>query len=154
MGYWSFAGGSEGAFEDARGEGPTIKAYDLYENQALLRPSDTVAGPNGTPDSALYFDGDNDFAFLDHDPAFSVTQGTIAMWVRWVFIRFKRSIMRNEVSQASGSALCIVDRFFGYPMPKILANVVGDVVFAQLERHVFDVVATRKECIAEVPVNA
>ncbi len=82
IGYWSFADGVDGAFADARGEGPAIKAYELYENQALIRDADTTDGPGGLPDGALYFDGEDDFAFMAHDASYQVTQGTIAMWVR------------------------------------------------------------------------
>lgn len=82
LGFWSFGNGAEGAYADLRGEGGTVKTYDLYENQALLRTDDAVDGPDGTPGGAMYFDGENDFAFLDHDPSMNVTQGTIAMWVR------------------------------------------------------------------------
>ena len=82
IGYWSFADGMDGAFNDARGDGPAIKAYTLDENAALLRTNDTTEGPGALPDGALYFDGEDDFAYLAHDPSFQVTQGTVAMWVR------------------------------------------------------------------------
>ncbi|MEM9432361.1 MAG: LamG-like jellyroll fold domain-containing protein [Pseudomonadota bacterium] len=82
LGYWTLGAGEDGAFADQTGSGGSIKAYSLDENAAILRTDDTVEGPGGTPGSALYFDGENDFAFLDHDASMSVTQGTIAMWVR------------------------------------------------------------------------
>lgn len=81
LGFWSFGNGVDGAYDDLRGGG-TVKAYTLYENQALLRTDGAVDGPDGTPGSALYFNGEDSFAFLDHDPSMNVTQGTIAMWVR------------------------------------------------------------------------
>ncbi|MEM8789984.1 MAG: LamG-like jellyroll fold domain-containing protein [Pseudomonadota bacterium] len=77
---WDFASMSEGATEDAKG-GPTAKAYTLYENQALLRTDGLVEGPDGTL-SALSFNGEDEFAYIPHDPKFQFSQGTIAMWVK------------------------------------------------------------------------
>ncbi len=82
LGYWTMAGGADGAFGDERGEMPEIKAYTLYENQAILRTDGATDGPDGTPNSALYFDGEDDFAYMENDPAFQVTQGTISAWIR------------------------------------------------------------------------
>jgi len=82
LGYWTLGDGEDGAFGDQTGNGEAIKAYTLDENAAILRTDGTTEGPDGTPGGALYFDGEDDFAFLDHDPSMSVTQGTIAMWVR------------------------------------------------------------------------
>ena len=82
LGFWSFANGVDGAYDDLRGEGGAVKAYTLYENQALLNTSASTDGPDGTPNGALYFNGEDSFAFLDHDASMSFTQGTIAMWVR------------------------------------------------------------------------
>lgn len=82
LGFWSFANGEDGAYDDLRGEGGDVKAFTLYENQALLNTNASSEGPDGTPDSALYFNGEDSFAFLEHDPTMTVTQGTIAMWVR------------------------------------------------------------------------
>ena len=82
LGYWSFSGGVDGAYANGRGEGNDVKAYTLYENQALLRTDGETTGPGAAGGGALTFDGEDDFAFLEHDPAFQVTQGTIAMWVR------------------------------------------------------------------------
>ncbi|MCY4333875.1 MAG: hypothetical protein OXC60_04280 [Litoreibacter sp.] len=82
LGYWTLGAGDDGAFVDQTGAGEAIKAYSLDENAALLRTDGTTDGPDGSPGGALSFDGENDFAFLNHDPAMSVTQGTIALWVR------------------------------------------------------------------------
>ncbi|MDD9922479.1 MAG: hypothetical protein OXQ92_09415, partial [Boseongicola sp.] len=82
LGFWSFGNGVEGAYDDLRGEGGDVKAYTLYENQALLNTNASTDGPNGEPNGALYFNGEDSFAFLEHDPSMTVTQGTIAMWVR------------------------------------------------------------------------
>lgn len=82
LGYWSFANGADGAYDDLRGEGGTVKAYTLYENQALLRTDGATEGHDGEAGGALYFNGKDGFAFLDHDPSMNFTQGTIAMWVR------------------------------------------------------------------------
>jgi Ca2+-binding RTX toxin-like protein len=82
IGYWSFADGADGAYADARGEGPSIKAYTLDENQALLRTDGATDGPGGVAGGALEFNGEDEFAFLSHDGDHQITQGTIAMWVR------------------------------------------------------------------------
>ncbi|MEM8630706.1 MAG: LamG-like jellyroll fold domain-containing protein, partial [Pseudomonadota bacterium] len=82
LGYWTLGDGSEGTFAGQTGSLQTIAAFALVENAAVLRTDDSTAGPDGTPDSALYFDGEADFAYLDHDPSMAITQGTIAMWVR------------------------------------------------------------------------
>ena len=83
LGYWSLGNGVDGAYADLRGDGgAAIKSYTLFENQALLNTEASTEGPDGTPDGALYFNGEDSFAFLAHDPEMSVTQGTIAMWVR------------------------------------------------------------------------
>ncbi|MEM6422407.1 MAG: hypothetical protein AAF698_07440, partial [Pseudomonadota bacterium] len=82
LGYWSLAAGDNGAYADGRGERGDIKTYTLYENQALLNTAASTTGPDGTPDSAIYFNGEDSFAYLEHDPAYQVTQGTIALWVR------------------------------------------------------------------------
>ena len=81
LGVWALGAGGGAAFADARGALGDVKAYTLYENQARLRSGDETDGPRpGTP--ALAFDGETDFAYLAHDDAFEVTQGTIALWVR------------------------------------------------------------------------
>ena len=81
LGVWALGEGPDGATRDGRGEGPAAKAYTLWQNQALPRTDASVEGPRpGTP--ALSFDGEDDFAYLPHDPAFEVTQGTIALWLR------------------------------------------------------------------------
>ncbi|MEM8730969.1 MAG: LamG-like jellyroll fold domain-containing protein [Pseudomonadota bacterium] len=72
---------ADGAYADARG-GPTAKAYRLYENQALLRTDGLTTGPDNVAVNALEFDGEHDFAFIDHADNMVVTQGTIAFFVR------------------------------------------------------------------------
>ncbi|MEM9063140.1 MAG: LamG-like jellyroll fold domain-containing protein [Pseudomonadota bacterium] len=83
LGYYSFTdtGAADGAYEDARG-GPTAKAYTIYENRALLRTDGLTTGPDGSTMNALEFNGEDEFAFIKHDPVMSVTQGTISIWVR------------------------------------------------------------------------
>ncbi|MCV6591684.1 MAG: hypothetical protein OIF48_01935 [Silicimonas sp.] len=82
LGFWSLGNGDEGAYADLRDDGgAAVKAYTLYENQALLNTEATTEGPRDG-ETALYFNGDNSFAFLDHDPETAITQGTIALWVR------------------------------------------------------------------------
>ncbi len=81
LGFWNLGDSDQGAYGDARGELDSIKSYTLYERQALLRTEDTEAGPRpGT--TALTFNGEDQFAYLDHEDAFIISQGTIALWVR------------------------------------------------------------------------
>ena len=83
LGFWTFGAGSDGAYgDDSANGGNEIKAYTLYENQAIIRTDGTVDGPPNGSGQALQFDGEDDFAFMDHDPAMSVTQGTIAFWAK------------------------------------------------------------------------
>ena len=80
-GFWKLGDGDQGAYADARDELGAVKAYTLYERQALLRTDDTTDGPrDGT--KALTFNGEDQFAYLYHEDAFIMTQGTIALWVR------------------------------------------------------------------------
>lgn len=81
LGFWSFADEGDGSFSNARKE-PDARAYTLHENQALLRTDGAVEGPGGTPGGALHFDGESDFAFIDHDEAYQFSQGTVALWIR------------------------------------------------------------------------
>ena len=97
LGYWSFADGGDGSFDDARG-GPQARAHEVYENQARLRQSDLVDGPDGTPNGALNFNGKTDFAFIDHDPAYQVSQGTIAVWVKPENFNSKATILSKDQS--------------------------------------------------------
>ncbi|MEM9249081.1 MAG: LamG-like jellyroll fold domain-containing protein, partial [Pseudomonadota bacterium] len=81
LGVWALGADGDGSYEDGRGALEPVRAYTLYENQAVLRTGDTTEGPRpGT--SALTFNGEDQFAFLPHDDAFEVTQGTVALWVR------------------------------------------------------------------------
>ncbi len=83
LGFWSFGDGVDGTYgDDSANAGNAIKSYTLYENQALLRTDGTVDGPPNGSGQALYFNGEDDYAFMDHDPSMSTTQGTIAFWVR------------------------------------------------------------------------
>ncbi|MEM1074698.1 MAG: LamG-like jellyroll fold domain-containing protein [Pseudomonadota bacterium] len=81
LGFWNLGEGDQGAYADARGALGAVKAYTLYERQALLRTDDTTDGPR-PGSTALTFNGDDQFAYLNHDDAFIITQGTIALWVR------------------------------------------------------------------------
>ncbi|MEM9811640.1 MAG: LamG-like jellyroll fold domain-containing protein [Pseudomonadota bacterium] len=81
VGYWSFADDGTGSFADARGNS-TAKAYTLWENQALLR-TDGVSTDGPLPGvTALEFNGEDQFAFIESHQNHQVTQGTIALWVR------------------------------------------------------------------------
>lgn len=83
LGFWSFDGGVDGAHSDeTQGDGGSVKAYTLWENQALINSDSVTEGPRGPGSEAMYFNGEDSFAYLAHDPAMNITQGTIAMWVR------------------------------------------------------------------------
>ena len=90
IGFWRFDDVEDGVAADSRG-GPDAVAYELYENQATPRlsgaetdgPTDGEGAPHtGASTGALTFDGEGDFAVISHDPAFQISQGTIALWVR------------------------------------------------------------------------
>ena len=82
LAFWSFADGAGNEFSDARG-GPSAFAFTQEEGLAVPAPTSPVRpGPDGTPDAALEFNGENSFGFIAHDEAFEVTQGTIALWVQ------------------------------------------------------------------------
>ncbi|MEM9148048.1 MAG: LamG-like jellyroll fold domain-containing protein, partial [Pseudomonadota bacterium] len=76
---WSFSG-SDGVYDDAKG-GPEARAYTLYENQALLRTDGVVAGPSGAMD-ALSFNGEDQYAFIQHDKSVQISQGTFSIWAK------------------------------------------------------------------------
>ena len=80
LSFYSFANASGASFADLRG-GPSVTAYvdsgETATEQVTLR-----AGPDGSPNSALEFNGENSFAYLEHSPAWEVTQGTIALWIQ------------------------------------------------------------------------
>ncbi|MEM9426344.1 MAG: LamG-like jellyroll fold domain-containing protein [Pseudomonadota bacterium] len=87
LGFWTFDNAVDGSYADARDDGGAdVKAYTLYENGAMLNTEastgDLATGPDGTPNSALYFNGEDSFAFLEHESEMAFTQGTVAMWVR------------------------------------------------------------------------
>ena len=82
LAFWSFDDGVQGLFQDARG-GPQAAAYRLLENQAVLQTTTpTRTGPDGTPDTALAFNGEDSFAFIDHHADLQVTQGTVSLWLQ------------------------------------------------------------------------
>ncbi|MEM7742698.1 MAG: LamG-like jellyroll fold domain-containing protein [Pseudomonadota bacterium] len=79
LAHWDFAG-PDGAYADNQG-GQVAKAYTLYENQARLRTDGVVEGPDGAL-NALSFNGEDEFAFIAHDPDYQITQGSITLWVQ------------------------------------------------------------------------
>ncbi|MGR3514751.1 MAG: LamG-like jellyroll fold domain-containing protein [Paracoccaceae bacterium] len=82
LGFWSLDNGVDGTYADGRDDGGAeIKAYTLYENAALLNTDATTEGPRDGS-TALYFNGEDSFAFLEHEDEMAFTQGTVAMWVR------------------------------------------------------------------------
>ncbi|MEM6538889.1 MAG: LamG-like jellyroll fold domain-containing protein [Pseudomonadota bacterium] len=82
LGYWSLDNGIDGSYADGRDDGgASIKAYTLDENQALLNTEAVTDGPRDGS-TALYFNGEDSFAFLEHEAEMAFTQGTVAMWVR------------------------------------------------------------------------
>lgn len=87
---WRFDDAADGVAADAFG-GPDAIAYRLYENQALPRlngaddrgPTDEEnVAISGASERALTFDGERDFAFIQHHAAHQISQGTIALWAR------------------------------------------------------------------------
>ncbi len=83
LGFWSFDNGEDGIYADARDDGgAAVRSYTLYENQAMVNTEASTEGPDGTPNGALYFNGEDSFAFLEHEDEMAFTQGTITMWVR------------------------------------------------------------------------
>lgn len=97
LGFWSFGNGLEGAYNDLRDEGGEVKAFTLYENQAMLNTGAVTDGPRDGS-TALYFNGEDSFAFLDHDSSMTFTQGTIAMWVRPDDIEEKSMFVTKDAS--------------------------------------------------------
>lgn len=82
LAFWAFDGGLDGRFDDARG-GPAAGAWRVLDGTAVANTAPTLrAGPDGTPGAALAFDGESTFAFIGHDPAMEITQGTIALWIQ------------------------------------------------------------------------
>ena len=82
LAYWSFDTFLAGLYEDAKG-GPSASVYQLANNTAVpVTTGVTRTGPDGTPDSALQFNGEDTFAFINHDPSMEVTQGTVSVWVQ------------------------------------------------------------------------
>ena len=82
LAFWSFDNFIAGIYQDARG-GPTASVYQLQNNTAIpISNGVTRPGPDGSPDSALVFNGQDTFAFIEHSPAMEVTQGTVALWVQ------------------------------------------------------------------------
>jgi len=80
--FWTFDDGVEGVFGDAMG-GPDLTAYRNEGGVAVLaNEAPTRPGPRGAGDQALEFNGDNSFAFIEHDQSYEMTQGTIALWVQ------------------------------------------------------------------------
>ncbi|MEM6549991.1 MAG: LamG-like jellyroll fold domain-containing protein [Pseudomonadota bacterium] len=81
--FWRFdQPGNGGTFDNER-DGPDATAYELVDNAAVIQSNPNMTdGPTGRPNSALLFDGDDDFAFIKNDQLFQVAQGTIALWVR------------------------------------------------------------------------
>ncbi|MFT7287903.1 MAG: Ca2+-binding RTX toxin-like protein, partial [Halieaceae bacterium] len=80
LSFYSFANDSGGSFADLRG-GPAVTAYQDVGETAAVSVS-LRAGPDGSPNSALEFNGENQFAYLEHSPAWEISQGTIALWIQ------------------------------------------------------------------------
>ena len=83
LSFYSFAnasGAGSATFADLRG-GPSVTAY-IDTGETATVSATLRAGPDGSPNSALEFDGDDTFAYLEHSPAWEVPQGTIALWVQ------------------------------------------------------------------------
>ncbi|MEM8882274.1 MAG: LamG-like jellyroll fold domain-containing protein, partial [Pseudomonadota bacterium] len=99
LGFWSLSGGVDGAYEDeSASDAGTLKAYTLWENAALINDNAVTEGPGGPGSEALYFNGEDSFAYLQHDPGFNVSQGTIALWVRPDDLGEKSAIVTKDHS--------------------------------------------------------
>lgn len=60
-----------------------VETFRLEKGEAVPSSDNVVrSGPAGGSDQAMQFNGETSFAFLQHDPAFEITQGTIALWVQ------------------------------------------------------------------------
>ncbi|MEM7468679.1 MAG: LamG domain-containing protein, partial [Pseudomonadota bacterium] len=82
LAYWSFDSFLAGIYEDLRG-GSSVSVHQLQNNTALpVTAGVTRAGPGGAADSALVFNGEDTFAFIEHDPLMEVTQGTVSVWIQ------------------------------------------------------------------------
>jgi len=90
IGFWRFDDIADGVGADSRG-GPDVVAYRHDENRAIPRlegaqtegPVDDDGLPTpGASTGALYFDGEHDFAFIEHRGDYQVSHGSIALWLR------------------------------------------------------------------------
>jgi hypothetical protein len=81
LAFWQFDGGAGGVFGNDRAGGPDATAWRLEDGTAVPAKDHPVRpGPDGG--AALAFDGETGFGFIDHDPAWEVTNGTVALWVQ------------------------------------------------------------------------
>ncbi|MEM7508317.1 MAG: LamG-like jellyroll fold domain-containing protein [Pseudomonadota bacterium] len=81
LGFWRFDEDS-GTVADERG-GNDATIYRLDENTPVQQFDPVLTdGPTGTPNSALVLNGEDDFVFIEHDPEYQISQGTIAVWIR------------------------------------------------------------------------
>ncbi|MEM9902142.1 MAG: LamG-like jellyroll fold domain-containing protein [Pseudomonadota bacterium] len=108
LGFWSLGDDDDGSYEDGRGEQAPVRAYTLYENQAVIRTGDVVEGPRpGT--SALTFNGEDQFAYLEHEDDYAITQGTVALWVRADDLSKKGAIVtKDQVNTGDGGHMRLV----------------------------------------------
>ncbi|MDJ0894329.1 MAG: Ig-like domain-containing protein [Alphaproteobacteria bacterium] len=84
--YWTFGGGDgvSNVFAEANGRGPSALYYKTEGNDDAIVPQvvTTVASPLGSA-SGLLFDEDADtFAVIQHDEAYELGEGTVALWVQ------------------------------------------------------------------------
>lgn len=81
LAFWRFDGDAGGVFGNARAGGPAATAWRLETGTAVAATGHPVRpGPDNS--TALAFNGKTSFGFIDHDPAWEVTNGTIALWVQ------------------------------------------------------------------------
>ncbi|MEO0435731.1 MAG: LamG-like jellyroll fold domain-containing protein, partial [Pseudomonadota bacterium] len=80
LSFYSFANNSSGSFADLRG-GPSVTAY-VDSGQTATVSATLRAGPDGSANAALEFNGEDTFAYLQHNPAWEISQGTIALWIQ------------------------------------------------------------------------
>jgi len=81
--FWSFEGGIDGVFSNDQ-TGPSVTAYRAEDGVAVVAAETPTRPGPGEPASsrALEFNGDSAFAFIEHDAAMEISQGTIALWVQ------------------------------------------------------------------------
>ncbi|MEM8698624.1 MAG: calcium-binding protein, partial [Pseudomonadota bacterium] len=81
LGFWQFADAS-GSVSDVRG-GEDATIYKLVDNRPLQQFDPILTdGPRGQSNGAVVLNGEDDFVFINHNPEYEISQGTVALWIR------------------------------------------------------------------------